>query len=165
VDTINPTVQAQGPFTGGASSTAKLPFSGKLSLREAIARGLSYNLGAVGQSNGVRQAQGQSQVARSALLPNASGYLAETLQQISLGAEGLRITIPGFAIPPTIGPFNNIDLRGSLSQSILDLTAWSNYRSSKDVVRASQFAARMRERWSSWRCAAPTCKRLQQRKG
>ena len=142
VDTINPTVQVQGPFTGSASSTAKMPFSGKLSLREAIARGLNYNLGAVGQSNAARQAQGQSQVARSALLPNASGYLAETLQQISLGAEGLRIKIPGFAIPPTIGPFNNIDLRGSLSQSIVDLSAWNNYRSSKDVVRATVFAAR-----------------------
>jgi len=90
VDTINPTVQTQGPFTGSASSTANLPFSGKLSLREAIARGLHYNLGAVGQSNAVRQAQGQSQVARSALLPNVSGYLAETLQQVSLGAEGLQ---------------------------------------------------------------------------
>ena len=90
VDTINPTVQTQGPYTGGTSSTAKLHFSGQLSLREAIARGLNYNLGAVGQSNAVRLAQGQSQVARSALLPNASGYLAETLQQISLGAEGLR---------------------------------------------------------------------------
>jgi hypothetical protein len=115
VDTINPTVQVQGPFTGSASSTAKMPFSGELSLREAIERGLNYNLGAVGQSNIVRQAEGQSQISRSALLPNASGYLAETLQQISLGAEGLRFTIPGFTIPPTIGPFNNIDLRGSLS--------------------------------------------------
>jgi outer membrane protein TolC len=142
VDTINPTVQVQGPFTGSSSSMAKMPFSGKLSLREAIARGLNNNLGAVGQSNAVRQAEGQSQIARSALLPNASGYLAETLQQISLSAEGLRIKIPGFTIPPTIGPFNNIDLRGSLTQSIVDLTAWNNYRSSKDVFRASQFAAR-----------------------
>jgi len=119
-----------------------MPFSGKLSLREAIARGLDYNLGAVGQSNAVRQAQGQSQVARSALLVNVSGYLAETIQQISLGAEGLRLIIPGFTIPPTIGPFNNIDLRGSLSQSIVDLTAWNNYRSSRELFRASQFAAR-----------------------
>ena len=142
VDTINPTVQTQEPYTGSASSTAKLPFSGKLSLREAIARGLNYNLGTVGQSNAVRQAQGQSQVARSALLPNASGYLAETLQQISLGAEGLRFKIPGFVIPPTIGPFNNIDLRGNLSQSIFNLSAWNNYRSSRDVLHASQFAAR-----------------------
>ena len=142
VDTINPSVQVQGPYTGSASSTAKLPFSGSLSLREAIARGLNYNLGAVGQSNAVGLAQGQNQVARSALLPNVSGYLAETLQQISLGAEGLRISIPGFAIPPTIGPFNNIDLRGSLTQSIFDLSAWNNYRSSREVVRANQFAAR-----------------------
>jgi len=142
VDTINPTVQVQGPFTGSASSMAKMPFSGKLSLREAIARGLDYNLGAVGQSNAVRQAVGQSQIARSALLPNANGYLAETLQQISLGAEGLRFKIPGFTIPPTIGPFNNIDLRGSLTQSVIDLSAWNNYRSSRDIVRASQFAAR-----------------------
>jgi outer membrane protein TolC len=119
-----------------------MPFSGKLSLREAIARGLNYNLGAVGQSNAVRQAQGQSQVARSALLPNASGYLAETLEQISLSAEGLRFKIPGFTIPPTIGPFNNIDLRGSLTQSIVDLSAWNNYRSSREIVHASQFAAR-----------------------
>jgi hypothetical protein len=27
-----------------------------------------------------------------------SGYLAETIQQISLGAEGLRFTIPGFTM-------------------------------------------------------------------
>lgn len=142
VDTINPSVQVQGPYTGSASSTAKQPFSGKLSLREAIARGLNYNLGAVGQSHAVRQAQGQSQVARSALLPNASGYLAETIQQVNLAAEGLRFTIPGFAIPATIGPFNNIDLRGSVSQSIVDLTAWNSYRSSREVYSAAQFAAR-----------------------
>jgi outer membrane protein TolC len=142
VDTINPTVEVQGPYSGSASSTAKLPFSGKLSLREAIARGLNYNLGAVGQNHAVRQTEGLSQVARSALLPNVSGYLAETLQQISLGAEGFRFTIPGFTIPPTIGPFNNIDLRGSLSQSIVDLTAWNNYRSSHEVYLATQFSAR-----------------------
>src|ERR1700731_2893717 len=73
VNTINPTVQVQGAYSGGARSTAKLPFSGKLSLREAIERGLDFNLGAVGLSNAARQAQGQSQVARSALLPNLSG--------------------------------------------------------------------------------------------
>ena len=40
VNTINPTVQVQGAYTGSAVSTAKMPFSGKLSLREAIERGL-----------------------------------------------------------------------------------------------------------------------------
>ena len=144
VTTINPSVQVQGPYAGSSSSTAKLPFSGKLSLRDAIERGLSYNLGAVGLNLAVRQAEGQSQVVRSALLPNVSGYLAETLQQANLAAEGLRIhvPIPGFTFPTIVGPYNNIDLRGSVSQSIYDPSAWNNYRSSKDAVHSAQFSAK-----------------------
>jgi outer membrane protein TolC len=144
VDTINPTVQVQGSYSGSSGSTAKRSFSGKLSLREAIERGLDYNLGAVGLSNAARQAQGQSQNARSALLPNLSGSLSETVQTINLKAEGFHfnLPIPGFAFPTIIGPFNVMDLRGSLSQSIVDLTAWNNYRSANDVYRATQFSAK-----------------------
>src|ERR1039458_5515740 len=69
VVTINPTVQVEGPYAGSSSGAANLPSPGKLSLRDAIERGLKYNLGALGQSHAVRLAQGQSQVARSALLP------------------------------------------------------------------------------------------------
>jgi outer membrane protein TolC len=144
VTTINPSVQVQGPYIGSSASTANYPFSGKLSLREAIDRGLNYNLGAVGLNHAVRQAQGQSQIARSALLPNVSGYLAETLQQANLAAQGLRIhiPIPGFSFPTIVGPYNNIDLRGNVTQSVVDLTAWNNYRSSNEVVHAAQFSAR-----------------------
>jgi len=144
VDTINSTVQVQGPYTGGARSTAKIPFSGKLSLREAIERGLDFNLGAVGLSNAARQAQGQSQVARSALLPNLNGNLSETEQQINLRASGIKFNspIPGFNFPSIVGPFNVMDLRASLSQSIVDMTAWNNYRSANDVYHANQFSAR-----------------------
>src|SRR5438093_3549099 len=48
VNTINPSVQTQGPYTGSSSSTPAIPFNGKLSLREAIERGLAYNLGPAG---------------------------------------------------------------------------------------------------------------------
>ena len=144
VNTINPTVQVQGPYSGAARSTAKLPFSGKLSLREAIQRGLDFNLGAVGLGNAARQAQGQSQVARSALLPNLSGNLTETVEQINLRASGIKFNapIPGFVFPSIVGPFNVIELRGSLTQSILDMTARNNYRSARDIYRANQFSAR-----------------------
>jgi outer membrane protein TolC len=144
VTTINPSVQVQGNYAGSAASASDRPFSGKLSLRDAIARGLSYNLGAASQNHAVRQAQGESQIARSALLPNVSGYLAENLQQTNLAAEGLRIhiPIPGFAFPTIVGPYNNIDLRGSVSQSVLDLTAWNNFRSSKELYGSAQFSAR-----------------------
>ncbi|MGD0889512.1 MAG: TolC family protein [Acidobacteriaceae bacterium] len=144
VTTINPSVQIQGPFTGSSSSTAKLPFAGKLSLHDAIQRGLNFNLGAANLNRTVRQAQGQSEIARSALLPNVSGYLAESLQQANLAAEGLRIhiPIPGFSFPTIVGPYNNIDLRGTVTQSVVDLTAWNNFRASGEEVHAAQFSAR-----------------------
>lgn len=144
VSTINPSVEAQGPYTGSASSTAARPFNGKLSLRDAIDRALAYNLGAIGTSDSARQARGQMWVARSALLPNVSGYLAENLEQVNLAAEGVRFhsPIPGFTFPTIVGPFNNIDLRGNVSQSIFDPTAWNNYRSSSDAYHAAQFSAR-----------------------
>jgi outer membrane protein TolC len=144
VTTINPSVQVQGPYTGSSASTAKLPFTGKLSLRDAIERALAYNLGSLGLNHAVRQAQGQSQIARSALLPNVSGYLAETVQQVNLAAEGVRFHIPvaGFTFPTIVGPYNNIDLRGNVTQSVVDLTAWNNYRSFNEAVHAAQFSAR-----------------------
>src|SRR5262252_5682017 len=69
VNTINPTIQVQGPYAGSTPSTA-LPFSGRLSLQEAIDRGLGYNLGPVGLNEVLRQARGQGKVTRSTLLPN-----------------------------------------------------------------------------------------------
>src|SRR5262245_29489412 len=69
VNTVNPSIQVQGPYVGSTAGTA-VPFSGRLSLREAIERGLGYNLGPVGLNEILRQANGQSKVARSALLPN-----------------------------------------------------------------------------------------------
>jgi outer membrane protein TolC len=144
VTTINPSVQVQGSYAGSSPSTAAMPFSGKLSLRDAIQRGLNYNLGAAGLNHAARQAQGQAQIARSSLLPNVSGYLAENINQVNLAAEGFRIhiPIPGFDFPTIVGPYNNIDLRGSVSQSVFDLTAINNYRSSNETFRAAQLTAR-----------------------
>src|SRR5262249_26225632 len=53
VNTINPTVQIQGPFAGSALSTSRLPFTGRLSFREAIERGTDFNLGAIGLTQAV----------------------------------------------------------------------------------------------------------------
>jgi outer membrane protein TolC len=141
VNTLNPTVQVQGAYSGSTSGISKMPFSGKLSLRDAIRRGLEYNLGAVGLAQVARQAHGQTRVARSVLLPNLTGDLAETVQQTDLAAEGLRFKIPGLAIPSIVGPFNYLDLRARLSQTVVDLTAWKNYKSANESFRAAQLSA------------------------
>src|SRR5439155_23501304 len=94
VNTLNPAIQVQGPYAGSANSTNKLPFSGKLTLREAIERGMAYNLGAVGMSQAVRQSHGESRAARSALLPNVNSDLTEVATQVNLRALGVRFGSP-----------------------------------------------------------------------
>jgi len=143
VNTINPAVQVQGPYAGSVSGAGK-PFSGKLSLREAVDRGIAYNLGTKGISLAMQQAHGQMVVSRSNLLPNLNGSLSETVSQVDLAAEGLRISapIPGFRIPAIVGPFNYFDLRVRLTQTFADFAAYSNYKSTLETLRADTFLAK-----------------------
>ena len=141
VNTLSPSVQVQGAYAGSTPGVAKMPFNGKLGLRDAIQRGLSYNLGQTGATQSMRQAEGQSKVALSSLLPNINGTVNENVQTTDLRAEGFRFSFPGFSIPSVIGPFSYIDLRAHLSQSVLDLTAINNYRAASDVAKANRYSA------------------------
>jgi outer membrane protein TolC len=142
VDTLNTSVQVQGPYSGSVAGAK--PFSGKLSLREAVGRALEYNLGTEGMTQAMRQARGQARVARSSLMPNLNGYLRETVEQENLAALGLRFhfNFPGISIPTVVGPFNYYDLRATLTQTVADLTALNNYRSAQELVKANEAALR-----------------------
>jgi len=140
VNTTNPSVQVQGPYAGSRASARG--FDGKLTLREAIEWGLEYNLGPLGLNEHLRQARGQDKVARSNVLPNIVGTVTSAIQQENLQAAGLRLnpTIGPFTLPIIVGPFNYIDFRARLTQSVLDLTLINNYRSSQQIVRADEFS-------------------------
>ena len=142
VNAINPTVSVSGAYSGSTNSTAGIPFSGKLSLEEAIRRGIAYNLGAVGMTQALRQVHGQAKSARSGLLPNVSADVADTEETFNLRTIGFNFSVPGFTLPNVVGPFNVLDVRGRLSQSIADFTAINNYRSAQQLVRASNFSAK-----------------------
>jgi len=134
VNTLNTSVQVQGPYAGSANSTARTPFTGKLGLREAIQRGLDFNLGAVGMANAIKQAHGQERVARSALMPNLNGAFRENYLTEDLQALGIRIP----NLPAVIGPLSYFDLRATLTQSFVDMTALNNLRASKEIVHANE---------------------------
>ena len=136
VDVLNSTVSVQGPYAQSVLSNQ--PVTGPLTMREAIQRGLDYNLGTIGQSNSTMQAHGQMRVARSSLLPNLSGSLREAVQKTSLAAEGLRSSI----FPKVVGPYNYFDLRATLTQNLADMTALNNYRSAQENVKAAQMTAK-----------------------
>ena len=141
VNTLNPNVQVQGAFAGSTPGISKMPFSGKLGFREAIQRALSYNLGQTGATNALRQAEGQTKVARSVLLPNINGTVNENVQTTDLQALGFRFKFPGFTIPNVVGPFNYMDIRAHVSQTVFDYTAINNYRAANDVASANRYSA------------------------
>jgi len=136
VNTLNSTVLTTGSYSQSALSGK--PLEGKLSLKEAVRRGLDYNLGAVGLSNASMAAHGQMRVARSTLLPNLNGNLREAVQQTNLATLGLRSNF----IPQIIGPYNYFDLRATLTQNVADLTALNNYRSAQENLKAAQMAVK-----------------------
>lgn len=140
VNTLNPTVSISGPFSGSVRSTSALPFSGRLSLDEALKRGLAYNLGAVGLAQTARQNSAQARAARSALLPNINSTLSETVEQTDLAAFGLRFSVPGYHIATVVGPYNYFALQATLSQTVANLTAVDNYRAARATARASQYS-------------------------
>ncbi len=72
-----------------------------LSLDEAIQRGLKANLGIILSGTQTAAARGQRLSQLQSLLPSVDASGKETLLQVDLPAEGLRI--PGF--PTIIGPF------------------------------------------------------------
>lgn len=139
VNTLNSSVQAQGLYTGSTPGIAKMPFSGKLGFQEAILRALAYNLGQTGATQALRQAEGQARTSRSYLLPNLNGSALENVETENLRAFGFR-NFGSLNIPMLIGPFNYMDVRAHLSQTVLDMTALNNYRAMNDVTKANRYS-------------------------
>jgi len=143
VNTINPSIQVQGSYQGSTPNGIVIPGAVPLSLEEAIKRGIQYNLGIFGAGDQNRQARALRLAAVAELLPDITGNVRETVQQINLAAEGLRISvpIPGFHFPSFVGPFNYLDARANFSESV-SLTGFRNWRSSKENARSSELNIR-----------------------
>src|ERR1700761_779828 len=98
-----PTAQSyQGSVATGDVSSQPID----LSLDDAIQRGLKNNLGIILNGTEVSNARGQRLSDLQSLLPEVDFKAQESVSQVSLAAEGLRI--PGF--PSIIGPFGYTDL-------------------------------------------------------
>jgi outer membrane protein TolC len=124
-------------FSGSVPSGPATAETISLSLREAIARGLKQNLGALLSGYSVGGARGEKWRQLSALLPNSNLQLAETASQIDLAALGFT-HFPG--IPKVIGPFGYTSLRASLDQTFFDWSQINRVRSSNANLEAAKFS-------------------------
>jgi outer membrane protein TolC len=108
-----------------------------LSLDDAIARGLKTNLGILLSGTQTESARGQRLSQLQLLLPSVDASGKETISQVDLPAEGLRI--PGF--PTILGPFGYTDVRASLSWSLVNLNSLHNYLAARHNFAAAQLSA------------------------
>ena len=119
------------PFLGSAPPPGPpSPQPVALSLRDVVTRGLQYNLGLLLQESSSTQARGARWHALEDLLPNLSSTLSEQRTVINLAVYGFKTD------PSIIGPFNIFDARVALSQPLVDLRAFNDYRAAALNERA-----------------------------
>ncbi len=140
---VQPSLQVSGSFSGSTPGPALPPGEVKLSLSEAVTRGLEVNLGSITANTSSRTARAQRAQAFSQLLPQISANLGATETQINLAAYGLNAVGGGIGGFPTIvGPFHYVQAEGAVNWNALNFTQIRNYQSSKELERASGFDLR-----------------------
>jgi outer membrane protein TolC len=126
----------QGSVPEGTASPTRL----SLSLDDAIRRGLKTNLGLLESEQASQTARAERIQALSVLLPQVTGSLTETDEQLNLKTVGINVQPNPFVrIPTIVGPFAYTEAQANVTAKIFDWSARRNLKS----ARANEEAARL----------------------
>src|SRR5258707_8739362 len=128
---------SQESFSGSGTVDKLVPGVLPLSLLDAIDRGLKHNLGLLLSQQQTALARAQYRRQLSALLPNISGDVNESLNQINLAAFG--IPLPAGLKSPVVGPFGIFDAHANMSETLLDFNAINKVRAASENERGAKF--------------------------
>ena len=132
--------QEPSPFLGSVPTGEATGTTLQLSLRDALDRALKHNLGLIQSDQDTRTAHATRLRSLSDLLPDVSGQVSGTREQISLKAAGFDVSIPGLNIPSVVGPFSIADARLYVSQQIFNLSDIRNWKSAAESERAARYS-------------------------
>jgi outer membrane protein TolC len=128
--------QQQNPFLGSVPSGPVSDRPVDLSLEDAIARGLRFNLGVIENQATLRQAQAQRLRALSAMVPSVSGLLRQNVDNLNRVAIGLKI--PG--LPASSGQFGYQESYLTFSDSGLNMNSLYQYRAARQSAEAQRLS-------------------------
>lgn len=117
----------------GCALYGQTPGALRLTLDEAIQRGLRTNLAVLERETGDRLARIDRVRALSALLPKVSGTVSENVQEINLATFGFRFP----SVPSIIGPFGYSDIRAAAEMNLFDLAARRALRAVDQNLKAT----------------------------
>jgi outer membrane protein TolC len=124
-------------FSGSGTVDKLVPGVIQLGLLDAIDRGLKHNLGLLLSQQQTELARAQYRRQLSALLPNISGNVSESLNQINLAAFG--IPLPAGLTSPVVGPFGLFDAHVNMNETLLDFNAINRVHAASENERAAKF--------------------------
>jgi outer membrane protein TolC len=133
-------VGQQSQFMGSVPSGVPLSTPLVLTLQAAIDRGLKTNLGLLLSESADESARGERLRTLSALVPQLTGRVGETDEQLDLKTVGFSLNLPGVSIPTVVGPFHYVDARAYASWTAFDYTALKNHSASGDNRRAAELS-------------------------
>ena len=118
------------------TSAAAQSASYRLTLSDAIQRGLRANLGVLVAETRAQEAMAVSEQRQSLLLPRAHIETPVVVQSIDLAAMG--ISIPGLPLPQVVGPFSTYGARAFADQDIVNLQSLHTLRSARESLSAAK---------------------------
>jgi outer membrane protein TolC len=108
----------------------------QLTLRNAVSMGIRYNLGSIESGENSRIARGQRMRALSALLPQVSAGVSETVEQFNVATLGIKSPL----IPTIVGPFSFSTAQANLSQTLFSYESIQRFRSARTAEEAAQLS-------------------------
>ena len=145
-DTTNPSARATqnlNPYLGSTPNGEATNEELRLSLNEAISRGLKYNLGLIDSQQANSEARAQREHALAALLPQISARAQQTYEQFSL--KSINLAFPpqtGIQLPPTSGQYGYSEARVIAESPVLNVSLLDRYRQQKALEAASALSAK-----------------------
>jgi outer membrane protein TolC len=135
--------QSLNPYLGSVPGGKAAPGELKLTLEDAIRRGLAFNLGQVESGQSEAAAQAERARAFSALLPQITARAEQSFHQVSIASIGLRLPPQaGFRLPQTTGGFGYSEGRIDLQYAAFDPSLMARYQARREAAEAASLSAR-----------------------
>jgi outer membrane protein TolC len=145
-DTTNPSARATqtlNPYLGSTPEGKVVDGEIRISLEDAIARGLRFNLGLIDSQQADAGVRADREHALSQLLPQISARAQQSYEQLSFKA--LNIKLPpqaGFQLPPTTGGFGSGEADIVAHSAIVNLELRNRYKAQKALESASALSTK-----------------------
>ncbi len=149
---LQPSVMVMGGYQGSVPERSISNGSLRLSMVDAVKRGLQANLGVITSDVASSTVRAERLQALSQMLPQITASAGETVTQTNLAAYGLgsltgklkSVLGPNssLSIPMVFGPFQYVQAQANLNWNALSLTSVRNVQTANAVYRATQLSAR-----------------------